>query len=59
MPGLHDNQVHLTRHVFKLGQLKLDDAQTRDEALSLIANEVCNLPIGEWLLGAGFATARL
>ena len=58
LPGFHDSHVHLTQHGLELDRLKLHDTQSLDEGLELVRARVAELPQGDWLLGAGFATSR-
>lgn len=58
LPGFHDSHVHLAQHGFELSQVKLADAQTKEEGLGRVAQRASELPEGTWILGAGFLMAR-
>lgn len=58
LPAFHDAHVHLTQHGFELAQVDLHSAATLDEGLKRIAARAGELPVGSWILGAGFALQR-
>jgi predicted amidohydrolase YtcJ len=58
LPGFHDAHVHLGQHGLSLGELRLDDAATLEEALARVALRAHERPPGTWILGAGFALPR-
>ncbi|MBV9209983.1 MAG: amidohydrolase [Acidobacteria bacterium] len=53
-PGFNDAHLHLMDGGFSLMRVDLGGAKTLDEALSLVAARIRELPPGSWVLGRGW-----
>lgn len=58
LPGFHDAHVHLVQHGLELSRLNLSNTPSLEEALEAVRTRAAETPVGEWILGSGFAMSR-
>ncbi len=54
IPGLIDSHTHVFELGAKLDAVDLTDVATEEEAVALVAERARSVPVGEWIIGAGW-----
>jgi predicted amidohydrolase YtcJ len=54
IPGLVDSHTHVFDLGAKLDAVDLTDVATEEEAVALVAERAKSVPVGEWIVGAGW-----